>query len=808
MLINYLKTAYRNSIQKKTISIINLSGLLLGTITFLFIIQFLYYELSYDRFHKDHKDIYRIYSEASIGDLHSAICISVAGMGPTIKSQLPEVDDFTRIYKSAQKSYIIFDENRFIENDIYWVDTSFFKIFSFHVFNDENISVLKDPNTALISESAALKYFGEKNPINQTIRVFNSEVGEAYYTIGGIFKDIPENSHINCQIALSYKTMSNRYRDWFDTGWEWFTFQTYLKLKKGTNPHQVEEKITQMDKKYRSAIISSLGTTYRRDYFLQPITRIHLFSKGIDYQLKEGGNFKSVLFLGIISIFILIITWLNYLNLSTVRGMERAKEIGMRKILGEFRSKLIRNSLFGTVLLNLLVGVAAILFVMIFQSLFNSFAERPLSFKLINEWWVWLSIIGLFVLGAILSGLYPSIILSSFKPISVLKGKFSKSTQNIMFKRILIIIQFAIAIFFISGTIIVYKQLTFLQNKDVGMDINKCLVINGPAIVNEAYTSKFETFKKELLKNSNVLDVSSTNYIPGNEVRSGTILKPNNLNVEGSVAKEIIVDYNYLDELGFKLLAGRNFSNSFSSDDSAIIVNKKAAEILNVFPLEKLINSIVVYNNRKRKLIGIIDNYHQTSPKDDYVATVFSLNKNVRDYFVVKLKSMDNLKETTVFVQNIWNKFFKENPFSYYLLNDYYQAQYKNEFKFGEIFRIFSIISLFITCLGILGLVSYNMIERTKEIGIRKTLGASFSNIYILLSKEYIILVLLSIVITTPFIFYYMPLWLNNFAFRIKLNVLIIVEAVLITLFITLIVSSYYIIKTALTNPTKSLANE
>jgi putative ABC transport system permease protein len=809
MILNYLKTAYRGNLRKKAITIINVAGLLLGTITFLFIMQFLYYELSFDKFHKNSSNIYRIYSEASVGDIHSKICISVAGLGPQIKTEFPEVEDFTRIYKSALNSYIVFDEKTFIENSIYWVDTSFFKIFSFPVITNNYLQVLREPNTALISESTALKYFGKKDPINQKIKVLNAEAGEAYYTIEGIYKDIPKNSHISCPMVLSYQTMINKHKDWFGNGWERFNFQTYLKLKNGADPKQTEKKITALDKKYRSAIISNLGTTYRRDYFLQPVTKIHLFSNGIDQQLQEVGNYRNIIFLGIISTFILIITWLNYLNLSIVKGMERAKEIGIRKILGEEKGKLIQQSLLGTIALNLIILVIAILLVMILQPLFNSFAGRPLSFNIINEWWIWISLFAMFILGAALSGIYPSIIISSFNPISVVKGKFSKSVQNVTFKKVLIVIQFAIALFFISGTLVVFKQLNFMQSKNIGMDINNCIVLNGPAnINNEEFLLKYETFKKELSNYPNISGVSGSNIIPGQEVRNGRILKPNNLNKEGSVVKRISVDYNYLSNMKATFLAGRNFSSLYPTDDSAIVINRKAANILNIYPLEKIINTTVLYDNKRKKVIGIIENYHQTSPKDEHMEILFVLNKRVKEYFTIKLKTTSDIEGSLAFIRKKWDTFFKGNAFSYFMLSDYYQTQYKDEFKFKEIFRIFSILSLFITCLGLLGLVSYSLLERTKEIGIRKTLGASFYNIYILLSKEYVMLVLLSIAITTPFVYYYMNRWLNNFAFRINLNIQIIIEAFLITLVVTILVSSYYIIKTALTNPTKSLANE
>jgi len=829
MIKSYFKIAYRNLVKNKIYSLVNILGLAIGIAACFFIFQYVYFESGYDKFNKNAKNIYRVpisYS-GSFANLPTTAC-NHPGVGPAMKADFPEVVDYARVVPATifmAASAVTYNDPQgrsetFNEEKVYFADASFFNIFSFPLVSGNSSTVLKEANTAAISQTIAAKYFGKENPVGKTIYLNGGPL-----KVTGIFKDVPENSHLKFDILLSFITLGNDINSVY--GWTWPEFYNYVLLAPGTDPKKIEARFPAFIDKYIGKVMKELN--FGCSFHLQALTDIHLRSH-YGKEPEANGSEREVWFLTIIGIFILVIAWINYINLSTARSLERAKEVGLRKVVGGVRFQLISQFIFESVLINFLALLAACVLVLTCIPLVKQFAGSAISSGFLSaglwqQYWFWFILVGVFIAGAVLVGAYPAFVLSSFRPVMVLKGKFNNSAKGISLRKALVSFQFILSILLIAGTIIVYKQLSFMRNTPLGYDKDQLLVIKAPAIHDSTFDEKISYFRTTLLKNPLIHDIALSSDIPGKTITGrNTVRKASEDKTHNFITNEVEIDDNFLNTFQVNLVAGRNFLKNERTDLEGIVIkgntNLKGRVLVNEAVVrglgyksnEEALNKEVVFaigpGEAKAEIIGVLKNYHQRSLKEPYDPvlyyypawsnwTYFSLNVNTA-----------NLRENISSIQDAYKQVFSGNAFEYFFLSEYFDRQYKSDKYFGNVFGLFTILAIFVSCLGLLGLSSFVIKMRTKEIGIRKVLGASVQSILVLFSIDFIRLVLIASVIALPVIYFGANKWLSNYAFRIHPGWSVFVLPPLLLLVIALVTISIQSIKAALVNPVKSLRTE
>jgi putative ABC transport system permease protein len=695
----------------------------------------------------------------------------------------------------------------FHETKIYYAESTFLQMFSFSMLQGSAETALRDPDAAVISESSARKYFGDEDPMGKMIIVSNQN-GKQLYQITGIFEDVPENSHIKFNFLLSFETLVElRPNAAYD--WGWNMFNTYVLLGPETNPQSLQEKLQAFVE--RNKIYEE---DYRREFLLQPIKDIHLHSN-LRWEPEVNGNAKTVYFLTFIAIFILIIAWINYINLSTARAITRAKEVGIRKVLGSRRSQLIKQFVSESALLNIFAVLVALLLIKIFLPHFNNLTGKQLALSLTYASYAWLWLVLTVLAGTFLSAIYPAFILSSFSPDSVLRGKFNRTQRGISLRKMMVIFQFTISIILIIGTLTVWKQLQFIQNKNLGIQLGQIIGVRIPG--NHAYsTERVERFKRELLDSPHIKAVTASSSVPGKEYSNASSgIRPLSSNPEdGKRCFFISVDYDYFDFYGNEFVAGRKFAKEFSTDLKAAILNEEAAKLFGYDSPEQALNQKILLGGLGgdiRETVGVVKNFHHKSLKDSLQPILFTItegDQNSRhNYFSIKIDGFD-IDQILSSINKAWNNVYARTPFDYFFLDESFNNLYKSDRQFSRIIAIFALLSIFISCLGLFGLAAFMAEQRTKEIGIRRVLGATSSTIVYLLSKEFVIWVLASNLIAWPIAYQVMTKWLQNFAYRTDMGIGTFVLSMccaLVIAFFTIITQS---IRTARANPADTLRYE
>ncbi len=708
---------------------------------------------------------------------------------------------------TVEEPDIVPDRATYLETKIFYADSSFLRIFSFPMKQGSRESALENPNTAVISESMAQKYFGEKNPMGKMIIVSNQN-GKHLCQITGIFEDIPENSHIKFEFLLSYQTLVQlRPNAAYD--WGWNMFNTYVLLASETDPLSLQDKFHAFVERHKI-----YDKDYRREFILQPIKDIHLYSH-LRWEPEVNGSARTVYFLMIIAVFILFIAWINYINLSTARSITRAKEVGIRKVLGSRRLQLIKQFISESALFNLISILVALPLIRIFLPHFNQLTGKQLSLSLTNAGpgWFWMALS--LLAGTLLSAIYPAFVLSSFSPDSVLRGKFSHTRRGISFRKIMVIFQFALSVILIIGTLTVSQQLKFIQNRDLGIQIEQTVVVRIPG--NQGYSSeRVDRFKRELKNSSQIKAVTASSSVPGKEYSNASSgIRPLASNPEdGKRCFFISVDYDYFDFYGNDFVAGRQFAKEFSTDLKAAILNEEAARLFGYESPEQAVNEKILLGGLGgdvRETIGIVKDYHHKSLKDSLQPILFTLtegDQNSRhNYFSIKIATQD-IDQTIAFINKAWDNVYVGTPFDYFFLDESFHNLYQSERRFGRIFSLFALLSILISCLGLFGLAAFMAEQRTKEIGIRRILGARASGIVYLLSRDFVKWILASNLIAWPIAHFVMNRWLQNFAFRTHLGIEIFFLASLLSLIIAILTVIYQSIKTAKANPADTLRHE
>jgi putative ABC transport system permease protein len=813
MLKSYLIIAWRNLIRNKTFSIINIVGLAIGLACFVMISLYVLDELSYDRFNVNADRIYRINSDIRFGggELHASVSSDMTGQ--LLKKDYPQVEQYTRIYNSSGYKLIKKGDSYIKEPNVANVDSTFFDVFTFPAIAGDTRTALNDPNTVIVTESTAKKYFGTTDVIGKTVETPVGNNKNDVYKITAVIKDMPKNAHFNYDFLFSMKNANYKFGQLLS-----HNFHTYLLLAKGTDYKVFEKKFDDYINRYvlpniqQFAKIKSMdefkNAGNKLEYSLIPMTKIHLYSD-YQYELAANSNIQYVYIFGAVALFILLIACINFMNLTTARSAKRAKEVGIRKVLGTERKELILQFLSESVLMVFLSLIIAVGIAWIALPMFDHIANKSIHISDLFSPVLLLLLITLAIIVGLIAGSYPAFFLSGFKPVEVLKGKLKMGSKSGGLRSVLVVFQFATSIFLIIGTIVIYKQLHFIQTKDIGFNKDQVLIIN------DAYglgNNNIDVFKNDLLKSSGVQTGTVSSYLPvDNSSRSDRsfFTEPVMDLKNGLDMQYWNIDPDYINTMGMKIVKGRNFSKEFLSDSNAIIINETTEKNLN---RKDPINTKLYLSDDNNKLtayniIGVVKNFNYESLHQNIGPLSFMLGKSGGGFVAFKVNPA-NINSIINQAENKWKALAPGMPFSYRFLDDSFNEMYDAEQRIGKIALIFSVLAIAIACLGLFGLATFIAEQRTKEIGIRKVLGASLSGIVQLLSKDFVKLVFIAFIIAAPLGWYFMHKWLQDFVYRINISWWIFLLAAGLAIFIALATVSFQAIKTALMNPVKSLRAE
>lgn len=806
MIRNNLLIAFRTFRKQLNYSVLNVLGLSVGIAASLLIFQYVRYEQSFDRFHTKADRIYRIQYNGWVNgkkNFESAVAVPMAPRA--LKDNFPEVEEFTRFFPTGGvMSRLRPDgtEVSFYETKMQFVDPSVFRVFDFSLLKGDPNTALDGVDKAVISERAAKKYFGEEDPLGKRMQ----RNGKFPVEITGVFRDVPENSHIRFDFLFSYATLNRMTRNSSETAWGWYDFYSFVLLKPGTNVAALQEKWDNWLQENRGEEWKQ--SDEREEFILRPLTDIHLYSHLLyEAQPEDQRDGDAVQALQLVGIFILIIAWVNYINLSTARSVARANEVGVRKAMGAFRFQLIGQFLTESFLLNLLAGVLALCMVWLSWSAFGKVSGWNIPIAFMTEQQFWLLAAGLLVGGAILSGFYPALVLSSFRPVKVLKGKILSSGGGQLLRKGLVIFQYAISVFLIIGSMVVYQQIRFMKNQDLGMDINQTLVLKGPGVVDSLYDQKLESFRHEVLNVPGVKRLTASSAIPGFEIywTSGVNRLVGGF-TSGIVESHMGIDHDFVEAYSIPVIAGRTFNRDFPSDSRAVLLNRAMTSALDFHDPESAIGQLLNDGGDTVEVIGVLADFHQMSLKDKVAPLILRLSAPSR-FYSLKVET-SNYKELLANLEGPWKTFFPGNPLDYFLLDGYFNRQYEKDDRFAEVFGLFTILAIGIASLGLFGLASFMTVQRTKEIGIRKVLGSSVSGIVFLLARSFLKPVLIANLIAWPLAAWLMNRWLEGFPYRITISLIVFGLASIAVLALAFVSVSSQTLKAALTKPTETLKYE
>ncbi len=801
MLRSYLKIAYRNLLKNKIFSLINILGLAIGMAAFLLIFQYVRYELSYEDFHEQSENIVRVTIDLYNGE---EIVVTDAGtygaVGPTLKDQLPEVLDFTRIYPLGTAE-IATSDRQFYEHRLYYADASFPSIFTLQTVEEDLATALTEPFQTVITDSVARKYFGRIDVVGESL-----DINKHPYQVSAVIRNIPPNTHLKFDALLSRSTLDNVKPWYIEQPWNATNEYTYLLLAPETNLASFNQKLSRLS--------LSLEEYFTDEQLVaQPMRDIHLYSHKM-HELEANGDAETIYLLLIIDIFILVIAWINYINLSTARAVDRAREVGIRKVLGSGKRLLIQQFVLEAVLTNALAIVVAVTFVQLCMPFFHTLTGLPIA-HIITDWVFW-SICGvLLMVGIILSGTYPAFVLSSFQPVTVLKGKLRTASHGYHLQKGLVVFQFAATVVLITGTLGVYLQINHLRNQNLGLDLEQKLVVQAPVmegVSDSIYQSTINNVRTALLRQPNVQGFTRSWSVPGiglDESRDG--IRPLGQDEqEGSYTYYILgIDAQYISTFSMEMLAGRAFSED-GSHRNEVIINEEALEKLGFESTEQAVGERLTYytrnGNEHPTIIGVVKNFAHRSPKEPDLPVILEYS-TYADYLTLDL-STEEVQATIQAVEKIWRQLLPESPLSYFFLDDQYSQQYQADVRFGQVATLFAVLAILVACLGLFGLSSFTILQRTKEIGVRKVLGASLPEIVKLLSKSFIKLVLIACLLAYPLSYLALQKWLLQYATRIELGWWMFLTPPGIILGITFLTISTQTIKAALANPADSLRYE
>jgi len=800
MFRNYFKIALRNIQRNKIFSFINIFGLAVGMACSLLIFLFVKNELGYDRFNKDSANIYRVVKDwvnedgTEIPDATTPPALAVA-----MQREIPEVICATRAFTNpdgGQTFLFKYGDKRFNEQKIFFVDSNFFKVFTLQFLKGNNQTALKDANSIVITESVAKKYFGHENPIGKTLQA-DQFLGDL--KVIAVIKDVPRNSHFHFDFAIPLS--NNQLGGNKDADWNWYEFYTYVKVKPSTNIEAFTKKV--------QTIYQQNDSAGKNIYYTQPLPSIHL-SSNLNSEIEPNSNKTYVYIFSIIAILIILIAGINYVNLATAKAAIRAKEIGVRKVTGASRSSLINQFLTESVITCLLASLLAVVIAQLLLPLVNAITQKQLTF--IDNPVMLGYVAGMALLIGIVAGIFPAIYLSSFKPVSVLKGLKANYGGTLSLRKVLVVFQFSISVALIIGALVISQQVHFMQSATLGLNKDQVVIVKNEGTLADANKDAFQNAASNI---NGVKKVATSDGVLGGQDW------PINLHVQGKGGQLIdflSVSDDYVDALGIQLKEGRSFSEKFPTDIrmsppddqsneliGSVILNETAVKELGI--QEPAVGKHIFWAQNYLTVVGVVKDFHFTSFHNKIKPFAFIDDPRRMSNFTIKL-STANMKATLAELESTWNKFSPERPFEYFFLDDTYAKLYQSEIHFKQIFTSLVILAIVIACLGLFGLATFVAEQRTKEIGIRKVLGSSVFNIARLLALDFIKLVGISIIIATPVAWYIMNKWLEDYAYRINIGWTTFFISALLAIAIALVTISFQSVKAAIANPVKSLRTE
>ena len=799
MLKNYLKITLRNINRNKAFSFINIAGLAIGMACCIVIVNYILFENSYDRFHKNADQIYRVNTILEFGGRGGKLASTNHPIGTYLKDNYAEVLDSTKFRRYMYGQTLVeFEENKFFENSIYYAQDSVFDVFTYPMIIGDSETALKTPHSIVLTESIAKKYFGEEYPIGKILKLNNRED----FKVTGVIRDIPGNTHFPINMLLSFESfyVSNpRLKgNWLGD----FEIHTFILLKEDYAYKELESKLPAIVEKNLGNILKAIGG--RVEYSIQPLTDIHLHSDLLNEPAGQS-DIAYIYAFSAIGLFILLIACINFMNLSTARSAKRAQEVGMRKVLGADKKKLVYQFLGETIILSsfafiIATGLAELAFPMII-----SLTELELSIFFIDvPLFVVVSVGFVFIVG-IIAGCYPAFFLAAFKPLRVLKGRVRTGQANFRFRSILVVFQFAVSVFLIIGTFVVFNQISYMKNRNLGFDKEHIVYIQ---ILDDSIQYSTESIKRELMKIPGVIRASATSHVPSQGAMHNAFVPEGFSLEESQMMGRISGDFDFLETFGIELIDGRSFSPKFSTDiKESILINETAAKKIGWDdPIGKRISEILE-KPIPRTVIGVVKDFHTNSLHQPLESVLINYDPEDYSYVAVRL-SPANIPRTMELLEKKWKELDPTGMFHYTFLDASLDALYRTEERLGKIFTYFSILAIFIACLGLFGLASFTAEQKTKEIGIRKVLGAPVSGIVLLLSKEFTKWVIAANLLAWPIAYFVMNKWLQNFAFRISIGIGSFLLAASLAFLIALITVSYQSLKAALANPIESLRYE
>ncbi|MBS1545526.1 MAG: ABC transporter permease [Bacteroidetes bacterium] len=803
MIKNYLKVALRNILKQKFFSVINLSGLVIGMTCCLLIFIYVADELSYDKFHKGYEDIYRVALHGKIAGQEITTTTTCIPLGPAMKAEIPGVEEYVRVMPVGYSTGVAFryEQKSFTENNIFYSDSNFFQFFTFKLVQGDPAKVLKDPNSIVLTEAMAKKYFGDEDPIGKTLVI---GVDKKAIKVTGVAAPAPSNSHFHYNAVISYITVEKEYFQ----GWTGNSIQTYFRKTSATETASINKKLEDMVEKYvGKELQEGLGVsleTFRKQggiysYYVYPMADSHLYA-GLGDDLEPNGDIRYVYIFAGVGAFILLLACINFMNLSTARSAGRAKEVGLRKTLGSLRTQMMAQFLsesfiysFAAVIISVGLGFLALPY-------FNLLTAKTLDFSaLISPWFV-IATVGLIILVGLISGSYPAFYLTSFSPIEVLRGKVRAGMKSKGVRSSLVVFQFAISTFLIIATMVVYQQLTYMQSRDLGLDKNGVVTITGMRRLG----TNMSAFKTSADNIAGVASSSFTNNrFPGMD--NTTVVRE-----KGKESDHLVglyyADWDHLDVMKIQMKEGRFFSREFKSDTLAAVINEAA---VHEYGLTNPIGTeLVDFNGEKPttvKVVGVLKDFNFETLKREVRPVVMRLTNEGR---FLSIRYNGDADAVVKDLENLWKTMAPGEPFEYQFLDQSFDSLFRSEMRLRDIFTLFSGLAIFIACMGLFALAAFSTEQRTKEIGVRKAMGASAYSLTVLLSTEFTRLVLIAIVPAVALGWFVANWWLKDFAFRTELSPLIFVGSAAIAILIAWLTISFQSVKAAATNPVKSLRYE
>ncbi len=811
MIKNYFKMAWRNLVKHKFISFINLFGLTVGLTCCLLITVYILHETSYDKYNTNASRIYRV--TRSFNNKDGAVTLRLGTVappfGPLLQNYFPDIQKMTRLLENG-KTPVRYEEKIFNEDKLFFADENLVDIFNVAVTKGNPHRALLDPYTGMVTEEIAKKYFGDQDPMNKMIRINN----QFNLKITGVYKAFPSTAHIHPEIMVSFNTLKDTAiygQKSLETNFGNNSFFTYLLLPENYPYQNIIAKFPAFldDRVHFPGAPANFKPSLRTTLGLQKLTDIHLRSH-LDTEAEENGDIMRVYIFGVIALIILLIACINYMNLSTARSTLRAKEIGIRKVAGATRQELIAQFLSESVLISCMSMLLAFGCVALVIPWLNTLSGLTLSLSILLKWQIIVVILLVPFIVGLVSGVYPALFMSAFQPVKTLKGLFRAGGRSISFRQALVVVQFTISIVLIITTAIVFQQLGYMQKASLGYNKDHIVVLP----YNIATTTQYESLRNDLLANANIRNVGRSSRIPTGRLldsQNAALIEADSLQPINTELKFLAGDYDFIPTYDIQMAAGRNYSRDFGTDTSSYVVNEATVQTLGWGTPEKAIGKELSYGGMRGKVVGVMQNFHFESMHQKIVPMVLVLPRLQQAGFFhsISIKfSGANTTEALQAIEKAWKKNVPETPYEFDFLDNRFQKQYESEQRQGSLFTIFACIAIFIACLGLLGLSSFAITQRIKEIGIRKVLGAGAGSIVMLLSKDFLKLVVIAAVIAFPVAWYAMHQWLADFAYRISISWWIFIAAGIIAATVALLTVSIQAIKAAMANPVKSLRTE